>query len=341
MKIENDNSKLNHIDDKKLWDIIAGLSGYHAVIIAYRLDIFSILNDKPMNIADLSKMLDIKLRPAEALVNTNLNLGLIELSDNKLKLSDIGKKYLVKSSDTYFGPMFELVSKNELSFEKVHDAVLSNKPQEYGSGDIFESHEKKFELAKKFTEAMHSLSVAPASSWVEKIDLGESSILLDIGGGSGAHTISALKRWPNLEGIVFDIEPVCEVCELMFSKNNLNSRASTSSGDFWNDGYPFSDLHFYSQIFHDWPEDKCKFLAKKSFDSLPSKGKIIIHEMLYDDDKHGPFVAAACSVALLSWTEGKQYSGLEIKEFLEEAGFADIDIIPTFGYWSVIVGTKL
>ena len=53
-----------------------------------------------------------------------------------------------------------------------------------------------------------------------------------------------------------------------------------------------ADLHFYSYIFHDWPPDKCTFLARESFDALPS-GRIIVHEVLYDNQKTGRFAAGA------------------------------------------------
>lgn len=328
------------IDDKKLWDVIAGLAGYQAVIIAHRLDLFSHLEAKPREISDIMSLLNIQSRPAEAILYTNLNLGLLALENGKFQLSDVGKKFLVKSSDTYFGSMFDLVSMNELNFEKLHNAVISNTSQEYESDDIFDSHEKKYELAKQFTEAMHSLSVAPASGWVDKVDLSAHKTFLDIGGGSGAHTISALLKWSAMKGVVFEIPPVCEVCSEKFGNNKLSARAVTHSGNFWEDVYPDADVHFYSQIFHDWPEEKCRFLAEKSFGSLPQDGKIIIHEMLYDDDKNGPFVAAACSVALLSWTEGKQYSGKELRKILQDTGFKNIEIIPTYGYWSIVTASK-
>lgn len=108
----------------------------------------------------------------------------------------------------------------------------------------------------------------------------------------------------------------------------------------WNDPFPVTDVHFYADIYHDWPPEKGRFLTKKSFDSLPSGGRIIIHEMLYNVEKTGPLMAAAYSVAMLLWTEGQQYSGNELSALLAEAGFADIEVQPSFGYWSIVTGRK-
>jgi hypothetical protein len=108
----------------------------------------------------------------------------------------------------------------------------------------------------------------------------------------------------------------------------------------WNDSYPEADLHFYGMIFHDWPADQCRFLARKSFESLPSGGRIIVHEMLFNTERTGPFGVAAFNMVMLMYIEGEQFSGREITGFLSEAGFTDIEVKPTFGYWSIVTGRK-
>ena len=45
-------------------------------------------------------------------------------------------------------------------------------------------------------------------------------------------------------------------------------------------------------------------------------------------------------VLMLLWVQGQQLSDREFKQMLEAAGFVNVAIIPTFGYWSVITGRK-
>ena len=172
--------------------------------------------------------------------------------------------------------------------------------------------EKQAEMARSFTRAMHGYSMAPALAWPETLDLSQHKRMLDIGGGSGAHSIGAVLKWPDLQAINFDIAPVCEVAQKFVSLYGLQSRIQMHVGDMWYDAFPPADLHVYGNIFHDWPPDKGYFLSQKSFESLPPGGRIIIHEMLYDDDKRGPFTVAAFSVLMLFATEGQQYSGSEL-----------------------------
>ena len=62
--------------------------------------------------------------------------------------------------------------------------------------------------------------------------------------------------------------------------------------------------------------------------------------MLYNDEKTGPFSAAAFNTCMLLWVEGELYSGREFSAMLTEAGFKDIEVKPTFGYWSIVTGVK-
>jgi acetylserotonin N-methyltransferase len=69
-------------------------------------------------------------------------------------------------------------------------------------------------------------------------------------------------------------------------------------------------------------------------------GRIIIHEMLFNDDRTGPLSTAAFHMVMLIYIPGEQYSGRELSAMLADAGFRNIETIPTFGYWSVVTGVK-
>jgi hypothetical protein len=43
---------------------------------------------------------------------------------------------------------------------------------------------------------------------------------------------------------------------------------------------------------------------------------------------------------LLQYEAARQYSGRELSGMLEEAGFSDIEVTPTFGYYSTVIGRK-
>jgi O-methyltransferase len=127
------------------------------------------------------------------------------------------------------------------------------------------------------------------------------------------------------------------VCDVAYG---LGDRIRAYPADMWQDEFPPADLHFFSNIYHDWPPERGRVLTEKSFAALPAGGRIVIHELLYDDDKTGPVAAAAYSAAMLMRANGQPYSGAELTAMLTGAGFRDVEVRPTFGYDSVVTAVK-
>ena len=328
-------------DDRPLWDIIMGIYGYQAVLLAHDLRLFSLLSKKPLAQTELCEALNLAPRPAEALISVCVSLGLLAITDGRYSLTPVSEDYLVEGGPAYFGNFFDVsIANGVLLFDKLKKAALTNVPQVYGGEELYASHEGRAERARAFTRMMHSHSMGAALAWPDKIDLTGHRTMLDAGGGSGAHSIGAAQRWPALRAIILDLAAVCSVAEEYISSYGLKDRISTRVFNIWDDPFPPADVHFYSDIFHDFTVEKCRFLTRKSFDALEAGGRIILHEMLYNREKTGPFTVAGYNVSMLMWTEGQQFSGSELSLMLKEAGFTDVSAIPTFGYWHLVTGRK-
>lgn len=330
-------------DDRRLWDVFFALNGSIAVFAAHKLGMFSLLGEHPRTLDQICQAMKIAPRPAEALLAVSASLGFVKkLRDGHYRLTPLAEEYLVESSATYFGANWQIPIGNDLLYTigNVEKAALTDSPQAYGGSEWMKTHEEQAEIARSFTRSMHSSSIAAALAWPAKLELSKNRMMLDVGGGSGAHCIGAAGRWPKLKATVLDIAPACDVAREMAEKSGLQDRIGTHVADMWNDPFPAADLHFYSMIYHDWPPDRCRFLTNKSFASLPSGGRIVIHEMLFNDDRTGPLATAAFNIAMLLWVTGQQYSGRELREMLKQAGFKQIEVKPTFGYWSVVTGVK-
>src|SRR5262249_14739488 len=265
-------------DTRLLDDIIFGLHGYWAVLVAHDLKLFPLLAAHPCTLREVCDRLQLARRPAETLLMVCVALGLIQVQDSRYGLTPLAEDHLLESSPTYFGGMLDLYITNASlwSFDSVKRTILTDAPQPYGAGELFQSHAAQADLARAFTWAMHSNSMGPALVWPDTLDLSGNQRMLDVGGGSGAHCIGATRRWPHLHGIVFDMAPVCEVAQACITRDGLQSHISTQAGDMWQDPFPAADLQFYGQSYHDWPLEKCQFLTRKSFESLAPGGRIIL-----------------------------------------------------------------
>ncbi len=332
------------LDDRPVADVVLGVFGYNAVLAAHRHKLVPLLAAGPRALPGICAALGIKPRPAQAILAAASALGFVRFADGSYSLTPVSEKYLLDTSPTYMGSWWDIVIdhvSDGFSYGPVERAIQTDAQQVFQGEHVFQTLAEQAEAARAFTRAMHSISMAPALAWPDAIDLSGCQRMLDVGGGSGAHAIGAVTRWPQLRAVVFDLPPVCEVAEEFIAKQGLRDRIEAQPGDMFGDAFPGADLHFYSDVYHDWSREKAVFLTRKSFESLPPGGRIVVHEMLFDDDKTGPFATAAFNITMLVWSvEGEQYSGRELSGMLADAGFRSIETKPAFGYHSIVTGVK-
>jgi O-methyltransferase domain len=329
-------------DDAALFDVMLGLYAFPALLLAHRFGLFRRLAEGACTLAELGDALSLARRPAEALANVAVALGFARRAAKRFALTPLGADYLIESSPTYWGAMWDLMADHAGNFTLagLEAALRRDAPRAYDTDDIFSTHERRAELGLRFTRAMHSAGGAHAQAWPTRLDLSAHRVMLDVGGGSGVHLHGALAAWPALRGVLFDLGGVCEIHGEFVDDEVLRARITLHPGDMWTDPYPPADLHFYSNILHDWSPAQGAWLARKSFDALPSGGRIALHEMLLRDDKSGPLAAAGYSVVMIAWTEGEQYTSAALSAMLAEVGFVGIRTVPTCGYYSIVTGVK-
>lgn len=333
---------MNLISDENLQLVTGQIVIGQTVLVAYDLGFFKLLSGKSLSIQNISDYLKINERAVQAVISCCCAMGLIESRDGKTyQLSQSSESYLNEDSSTYYGGVFDLLIKQIeiMSFEIVKKSILTNTPQINGGVDVF-SDSVGLGSTRDFVKATHQKAIAPAFYWTRLLKLDAYSQFVDIGGGSGIHTIAACLNNPSLRGIVCDRKPVLFYAKEYIEEFNLAARISLQKIDIWEDPFPPGDVYFLSDIFHDWSKEKCISLAEKCFQSLPQDGLIVLHEMLFNENKTGPFLSAAYNMKMMLWTEGQQFSHFEVQEILYEAGFPSVKILKSLGNWSLIVGEK-
>jgi hypothetical protein len=318
-------------DDRPLWDLIAGARGYTALLIAHDLKLFTVLGEQPRTLQDICAALNLASQPAEALLTMLESLALVQAHDGQYALTPLSMDSLLESSPTYFGWYLdrEIANTSVFSFETIKAAVLNN------SGLSLRADRRLF------AHAMHSMSMGAALAWPRVIDLAPYRVMLDIGGGSGAHSIGATLHWPHLQVVLFDKEAdMLQVAAELVAQYGVQDRVRLQIGDMLDDPFPHADLHLFSAIYHHWPEERCRVLTARSFASLPSGGRVIIHERPYNDTRTGPLAIAAMTMPALLRGEAGRYSAPDYSNMLGDAGFVDLEVKPTTGYWHIITGCK-
>jgi acetylserotonin N-methyltransferase len=197
------------------------------------------------------------------------------------------------------------------------------------------------EQARDIAARMHAHSVPAAIAVARHYDFGHVARVMDVGGGSGCFMIAAARAHAHLRCTVVELPAMCEVAQGYIAAGEVSDRVDTRAVDIFREAWPHGyDAIFFSNVWHDWNVRTCRSLADRAFEALPTGGRVVLHEMLLNDDGTGPLTAASFSVLMLLATQGQQFTPGELQSILEGAGFVSVGVTQTHPHYSVVTGYK-
>jgi len=193
-----------------------------------------------------------------------------------------------------------------------------------------------------FIAAMHRNARARAPLVVEAVGTEGVSRMLDVGGGSGAYSIAFASAKDDLKVDLLDLADVLPITQGHIEDAGLAGRIRTRAGDLRSDqlgvGY---DLVFVSAICHMLGVDENRDLAKRCFQALARKGRVVIQDFILEPDKTAPKSAALFALNMLVGTPGgSTYNEAEYAAWLTEAGFEDVRHVRLPGPSGLILATR-
>lgn len=297
---------------------------------AQKLEVFDFLSGGGMTSAVLAEKINIHPKGCQALLGALENIELVKQEEGKYYNSELGV-YLCKDSDV---PMaFPSFAPRMMEF--LPDALRENSPrheQAYGksSRDLYKEIFEDSERFQALFRMLDSYNIPIGQKAAEMLDFSSYNKILDLAGGSGCFAAEVVKANSHLTGVVLDLAPVRSVAENMIKNNLIEERFEFVAGDMFKPGYPESvDVIFLSYILHNWGDDKCKTILKNCFDSLPSKGMLVVSEKVLNDDNTGEWWGIMMSLQMLVTCEpgAKERSLSEYSALLKSVGFQNLELI--------------
>jgi predicted O-methyltransferase YrrM len=313
-------------------------------------DVFGRLARSPCTFDELRRQLLLAERPAIVLITALRAMQLVEKnSAGLLQLTPLAAEHLVPGAELDVGDYLGLSACSPGVLELVR-RLKSNQPaglDRDGPGTAFiyragvASAMEQDEWARHFTLALAGRAKNVAPVLARQVPLPQAKLLLDVGGGSGIFSIAYLRQFPQLRAIVFDRPAVLTTAEQFAQRFGVTDRIELRSGDMFVDPLPEADAVLLSNVLHDWDVAACRELVQRCANSLRPEGRIVIHDVLLNDDLDGPLPIALYSAALFSLTEGRAYSAAEYGVWLADAGLKPAPPVPTLIHCHAIVGTSL
>ncbi len=149
--------------------------------------------------------------------------------------------------------------------------------------------------------------------------------LLDVGGGEGEFLASAGARHPALQLKLFDLAPVVARAVTRIDAAGLAARCQTYDGDFFNDPLPQgADVISLVRVLHDHDDARILRLLRSIYAALPAGGTLLIAEPMAETPGAEPVGDAYFGLYFLAMGRGKARSFAQIRQLLEQSGFAHI-----------------
>ncbi|QDT29192.1 methyltransferase [Gimesia panareensis] len=204
---------------------------------------------------------------------------------------------------------------------------------------IFEYLSQHPDKGQIFDKAMTGIHGRETDEILQAYDFSGIETLVDVGGGNGSNLIHILQKYPDMQGILFDLPHVVERAQPHIEQAGVDDRCEMVGGNFFESVPANADTWFMRHIIHDWDDEKSLTILKNCHAVMPEGSKLLIVESVIPAG-NDPFAGKFLDLVMLMIPGGKERTTDEYRALFDQAGFELVRIIPTESELSIIEFVK-
>ena len=312
--------------------------------VAAELDIAGIINDRPLEITKLAEKTGADQEYLFRILRALTSNGIFKLrKDGKYTNSPMSRAMVDGNGSLRFMIMQHLGSFNWSAFNELPYSVRTGEDavqKVYGKRiyDYLSENRGESELFDRSMTNLAELSIEPVLS---AYDFSKQGTIADIGGGEGLLLSAILYVNPKVRGILYDLPEGLSSAKTILKKYNVTDRVEITPGDFFESAPSGATIYLLKNIIHNWSDEDCIRILKNIKEVLPENGKILIIEMMIEEDNKPSFGKLIDIQMMVIMNKGKERTRQEYKALLTKAGLKINRIIPTISPLSLIEATRL
>jgi ubiquinone/menaquinone biosynthesis C-methylase UbiE len=328
---------------EELSRVAFGFMASKALFAALHIDLFSRLAEGVGAIDDLAAATKVPRNRILTLITALTSIGAVKFENGSYSNSPAAEHFMVQGAKYDFGDYLRYqIDKQMYPFMQQLNDVLDG-TQDPEAIESYAHWMSDGEQATLYSESQHSGSLGPGRTLARTVDLSNAKSLLDVGGGTGAMTISLCNAYPELQSTIIDFPNVSEIGWRFITEAELINRVRYVPGNALESTWPTEqDAILMSYLLSGVPGDKIADLLQWSWDSLEPGGVLMIHDFMIEKDRKGPTLAALWQLQHMAFTpEAQSISTFWLSDALKEKGFeveSVGDLIPSMT--KLIVGRK-
>jgi hypothetical protein len=205
---------------------------------------------------------------------------------------------------------------------------------------VFDYLARNPEDASRFSETMIGFHGAEPPAVAAAYDFSGLKTIVDVGGASGHLLATILGRYPDAQGILFDLPHVVRDAPALIASRGLSDRVTIEAGSFFERVPAGGDVYLLSHIIHDWSEDQCLTILGHCRRAMRPGSRLLIIEMVLPPGD-APHPGKVLDLMMLVGPGGQERTEQEYGALLATAGFRLTRVVPTQSAVSVVEASDL
>jgi ubiquinone/menaquinone biosynthesis C-methylase UbiE len=314
---------------EKVMQVVTGGWATSILGAAAQHGIFTALEGNPADTETVAKKTGISVRGAQALLDGLTGLGFLTLSEGRYQNSPDASAFLVKGKPSYLGGIAEVFLQDFPTWQNLPEAAKTGLPSARNTVEVADNP-----FWHLLVPAIAALSFPVAQMAAERLGVANAGAAswLDVGGGSGVWSAVWLGVNKQATGTQLDWPNVNKIGRGFVTNFGVADRFQTIDGDFHTTDFGTEKYDFavYAHIAHQESPAGNVAIFRKFRKALKPGGTLVVNDFILNDDRTGhPFALLFASQMLVVTKDGFTYRQSDYREWLAEAGFKSVDIVPT------------
>ncbi len=325
-----------------LREMITGMRVTQLIYVAAKLGIADLLRDGSKSIDELASKVGAHPLALYRVLRALASLGIFaEVGNRQFELTALAgplrdqvpgslRAVAIMNGDEWrwkpWGDLLNCVKTGDTPFHR----VLGMSQWEYLT--------KNAEAGTIFNKMMSGSTERTAKAVVEAeaYDFSGVNRVVDLAGGHGALIAAILKRYPDVQGVLFDLPHVAEQARKRLTDAGLAKRCEVIGGDIFASVPQGGTVYILSQVVHDWDDDRAIAILKNCYRGMKDKAKLLLVEKILPAHADQSVAVLMLDVHMMVTTGGRERTETEYRALLDAAGFRVTNVIPTQSPMSVV-----